>query len=139
MTTVGSATNYLETLILGWSLAQNPTPLPVSTTLGLFTAIPSDLGTDGTEVTGGAYARQTVIWGAPVTDSRGNTYISNNNTIDFPQATANWGVIVAGAVFAIDSNSVSRMIYWGDMYPVETVNTGQVFQVLPGDLVIGVD
>lgn len=133
-------TNYLEVVTLGLTLGQNPTiAAPVTTTLGLYTVTPTDLGSDGTEVVGGSYGRQTVYWSAPITDSSGNTTISNSNLLNFPMATANWGIIVAGAIFGIDSIGVSRMLYYGPIYPVQTINTSDVFQVLQGDLTISID
>ena len=65
------------------------TPLTTTAYVSLHTADPLDAG--GSEVTGGAYARQ-----GPITFANaGNnpTVSSNSSIITFPAATANWGTV----------------------------------------------
>lgn len=60
--------------------------------LALYTVAPTAT-TEGTEVTGGSYARQVITFDAAV-DGIGE----QNADCDFPAATADWGTIVAWAV-----------------------------------------
>ena len=59
--------------------------------LALFTNNPTGAGT-GTEVSGGAYARQQITFSVPA-DEAGIQTIKNTTEIQFPVATANWGTI----------------------------------------------
>lgn len=79
---------------------------------GLFTTSPTaDAGTGGTEVSGGAYARQQITratgsWGAA---SAGTT--QNTNAITFPVATANWGrVLTLGLWTAVSAGTLLRVV-----------------------------
>jgi hypothetical protein len=90
----------------------------------------------GTEVSGGAYARQTVVsalanWsgtqGAGTTAASSNSSgssgtTSNNNAITFPSPTANWGSIVGFCVF--DASSGGNLLYYAPLTTPKTVNNG---------------
>lgn len=105
---------------------------PANVYVALFTAAPNDAG-GGTEVSGGAYARQQVAcnttnWagtqgpGTTVASSGTNGTTSNNIQITFPVATANWGTITHAQLFdaATGGNPLSRMTVTS---PV-TINSG---------------
>jgi hypothetical protein len=53
-------TDYLEDKILQHVFMNVPYTPPTTVYVGLYTVAPTDIGTDGTEVTGGSYARQPV-------------------------------------------------------------------------------
>jgi hypothetical protein len=59
--------------------------------IALFLTAPTD-STLGAEVSGGAYARQAI------TLTRTAQTLSNTNTITFPEATVDWGTVVAFAI-----------------------------------------
>ena len=125
----GSMTTSLKNSLIDLIFRNGSWARPANWDVALFTVAPSDAG-GGTEVSGGAYARQSVAtgasaaWGAP-TD--GDT--DNDNTITFPTATANWGLVVAVALF----NSTT-MEWWGWLsnihWPVNGADTGDVFTAI---------
>jgi hypothetical protein len=90
--------------------------------VALYTAALSDAG-GGTEVTGGAYARQRVFenasastpkWALAVTQGAGSHLgylVDNIQDIAFPVATANWGLIVAWAIW--DAVTAGNLLFWG--------------------------
>ena len=90
-----SKTNYLETQLLNHVLRNTPYSGPTTVYVGLFTSAPGEAA-GGTEVSGGSYARQAVTFSAPAPDS-----CSNTADVLFPLATADWGTIVAFAIFLL--------------------------------------
>lgn len=123
--------DYFENWVIDHMLrAQAFTP-PATIYVGLFTVAPTDAG-GGTEVSGGGYARQAVTLSAA---SGGAT--SNSATITFPQATANWGTVVAAGLF--DAVTAGNLLAWNNLTQSKPVNTGDTFQFFAGDLDITVD
>ena len=78
-----SFTNFLETEILDHVFAGAAYSAPSTHYLGLFTSAPGETG-GGTELSGSAYARQSVAF----TTSGSTT--SNNAAVEFPTATGSW-------------------------------------------------
>jgi len=125
-----SFSNYLETEVLDWAFSTGTATRPTSWYLALYTAAPSDTG-GGTEVSGGGYARQSVVF--TVT---GNT-ASNNAAIEFPTATANYGTVTHIGVF--DASSAGNLLAYAALTTSKTIETGDVFRVPSGDLDITLD
>ncbi|MBY0430287.1 MAG: hypothetical protein K2Q10_03745 [Rhodospirillales bacterium] len=100
--------------------------LPSAGWVGLFTSAPGPSG-GGTEVSGGAYARQALTLGAASGGQRVST-----STIEFPQATADWGLITHFAVF--DAASGGAVILYGALAAQKPVSTGDVFRINAGNL-----
>jgi hypothetical protein len=97
--------DYLENKILDHTLRNTAYTSPTTVYVGLFTVAPTDAG-GGTEVSGGAYARQSVAFDAA---SGGAT--ANSALITFPTATAAWGTVVAFGIF--DQLTGGNLLYWG--------------------------
>lgn len=115
---MSSKTDFLETQILNHILRNTPYSAPSVIYVGLFTAPPSDAG-GGTEVTGGSYARQPVTFAAPVSGT-----VSNTADVTFPIASADWGNVVAFALF--DQSSAGNMMYHAALTaPREVLNLDQ--------------
>ncbi|HWO72743.1 MAG TPA: hypothetical protein VNN21_04225, partial [Dehalococcoidia bacterium] len=57
---------------------------------------------------------------------------SNGAAITFPQATANWGTVVAFGIF--DASTGGNLIAWADLMSSVAVNSGQTAQFAVGDL-----
>ena len=93
--------------------------------LALFTGAPGETG-GGTEVTGGAYARQTVAF-----TTSGNT-TSNNAAVEFPTATANYETVTHVGVY--DASSSGNLMAYAALSSNKTIETGDVFRVPSGDL-----
>ena len=94
--------------------------------VALYTVTPTDAG-GGTEVTGGSYARQ--LAGLSVASGGAS---SNAADITFPTATADWGTVVACALF--DAVTVGNMYMWSLLDVNKTVNNGDTFKINAGDL-----
>ena len=128
---MGSFSDYYENKIIDHMLRNQAFTPPSTLYVALYTVSPSDSG-GGTEMSGGSYARQAVTFTAA---SGGAT--SNSADITFPQATADWGTIVAVGIF--DSSSGGNLLAWGTLTASKTVNNGDQFKILAGDLDITVD
>ena len=126
----GSASNYLEDALLNATLRNSAYSSPATVYVGLFTTNPTDTG-PGTEVSGGAYARQSVTFGAPSGGA-----CSNSSAVTFAVATANWGTIEGFGVF--DASTGGNMLYWCDS-PSVAVNSGQQASFAIGSLTVSAD
>lgn len=99
--------------------------------LALFTVAPGETG-GGTEVSGGAYARQQVTFG---TASKGS--ISNSAPIEFPTATGSWGTAVAWGLF--DAASSGNMIWYGNITTPKELLAGDIYRVNAKNLTLTMD
>ena len=131
--------DYLEQNLLNHILNEVSFSVPTSTHVALFTVTPSDSG-GGTEVTGGAYARKyvapnasaaTTKWNSAASDPPGFV-VDNAAEIAFPQATANWGNVVAFGIFT--HPTTGNLLYWGPLAATKTVNANDTFKFAAGDL-----
>jgi hypothetical protein len=119
---------YYDNVTLNAGLRNTPYTSPVSVYIALFTIAPG-VGGGGTEVTGGSYARQLVTWTAPSSGS-----VSNVADVVFPVASADWGVVVA---FAIFDNAVSgNMLYFNNLGAARTVLTNDQVKFPAGQLIV---
>ncbi len=99
--------------------------------LALFTAAPGE--TDGgTEVTGGAYARQQVTFGTP-TDGT----MKNSAAIEFPTATAAWGTAVSWGLF--DAATAGNMVWYGNITTPKELLAGDIYRVNANNLTLTMD
>jgi hypothetical protein len=116
-------TNAEENRLLDLSL-----PTGGTIYLALYTAAPSDAG-GGTEVAGGGYARQALS-----VPAASNGQKSNSLEVLFPEATADWGTIVALGVVDASTNGTLRWYRALDASEQRTVRTGDQYRVAPGAL-----
>jgi len=93
---------------------------PATLYVGLYTTAPTD-SSEGTEVSGGAYARQTITFNAPTGGAP--SQIVNSAQVLFPEATANWGTIVAVALHSA-STGTGNQILWANVTTSKAINTG---------------
>lgn len=125
-------TDYLENRILDHFFNAIASTAPATTYLALFTAAPTDAG-GGTEVTGNAYARQAISFGA----ASGGA-LANDAAVNFPAATpAGWGTIVATAIF--DALTGGNMLYWGLLTPNQTIGINGVLSFPIGQITVSED
>ncbi|MHC4276952.1 MAG: phage tail fiber protein [Planctomycetota bacterium] len=118
--------NFLENELFDHVLRNLAYTGPVTVYVALFTSDPGEAG-GGTEVSGGAYARQAVTFTAP-TDGAGD----NNADITFPEATASWGTITHAAIF--DALTVGNMLLYSPLAASKIIDTGDTFKFKTGDL-----
>jgi hypothetical protein len=121
--------DYLENKVVGHVFGGSAYTAPATLYVALYTSAPSDTG-GGTEVSGGAYARQTAAF--TVT----NDTASNTSAIEYPTATANYGTVVAVGVF--DASSSGNLLAYGNLTTSKTVSTGDVFRFNAGAIDITV-
>ena len=100
--------------------------------LGLYTVVPSDDGTGGTEVSGGGYARQAVTFGTPSSGS-----MSNSAAIEFPTATADWGTANGWGLF--DAVSGGNLVWYGNITTPRQLLTGDIYRVQIGNFTLSID
>lgn len=99
--------------------------------IGLFTVAPSETG-GGTEVSGGAYARQAVTFGAA---SDGT--MKNSAAIEFPVATANWGTAKAWGIF--DAATAGNLVWYGDITVPKELLAGDIYRFNASSIVLNMD
>ena len=121
--------NYLENKVVGHVFGGSAYTAPATLYVALDTSAPSDTG-GGTEVSGGAYARQTAAFTISADTA------SNTSAIEYPTATANYGTVVAVGVF--DASSSGNLLAYGNLTTSKTVSTGDVFRFNAGAIDITV-
>jgi len=110
-------TDYLEDALLNHVLRNTTYTSPTTIYVGLFTTMPSDDGTGGVEVSGGSYARQSVVFAAP-----SSGVVANNALVSFPTATGAWGTVLGMGLF--DALSGGNLLYFGTLTASKTVGIG---------------
>ena len=140
-------TNYLEDKIInhlfgddtGTSGADHYTA-PTTWYVGLQTAAPSDSAA-GTEVSGGAYASQSVAW---TLATGGTAQASNTAALTFPAATTDWGTVTHAGVY--DALTSGNLVAFETLTKTDfttanpkVVNTGDIFKIDAGNLKIQLD
>ena len=125
-----SFSNYLETNVLGHVFGGSAYTAPTTLYLALFTSNPDEDGS-GTEVTGGAYARQTVAFTVS-----GNT-ASNTAAVEYATATASFGTVSHVGVY--DALTSGNLMAYAALTSSKAIDIGDVFRVPTGDLDITLD
>ena len=133
-------TNYLEDKVIAHLFGGTAYSAPSTWYVGLLTAVPSDSAA-GTEVSGGAYARQSVAW---TIQTGGTAQASNTAALTFPAATTDLGTVQwAGIYDALTSgNLVAFEVLTKTDFTTanpKVVNTGDIFKIDAGNLKIQLD
>lgn len=96
--------------------------------IGLHSGVPSG----GNEIATGAYARQAY---APYTitgSGEGPSIAGNDNVIQFPTATADWGSITHVGFWTASSGGT--LVAWQPLVAAKTINIDDVFRFLANKL-----
>ena len=120
--------DYLEDKVLDHVFGGNAFTAPTTLYVALYTVAPSDTG-GGTEVSGGAYARQT---GTFTVSGTNPTTASNTAAIEYPTATANYGTVVAVGI--LDASSSGNLLAYSTLDSSKVVSSGDGFRFNAGDL-----
>ena len=96
--------------------------------VALYTVAPTDTG-GGTEVTGGAYARQTSTFTVSGTNP---TTATSAAAVEYPTATAEYGTVVAVGI--LDASSGGNLLAYANLTASKVVSTGDVFRFDAGDI-----
>lgn len=132
---MAQASNYLEEAVLNYFFRNQAIAQPTTLYLALYINDPTDADT-GTEVSGGAYARKQITFGAPA-QTGGKGVISNNAKIEFDIATTDWGSV---SHFGIRSASTGgNLLSHGSLSRVENVQTGNRLTVEIGNMQVSVE
>ncbi len=123
----GSFSDYLEDKVLDHVLKNTAFTEPTNVYCALFTVAPTDAG-GGTEVTGGSYVRRI----AEDWDVSSGGVTANSAKIIFVQSTADWGTIVAFALF--DASTGGDMLMWGDLAADKPMTAGDTVEFIIGAL-----
>ena len=132
---MAAASNYLENALLNLVLRGVAYTSPTDLYVALYTTDPTDADS-GTEVSGGSYARVKVLFNAPV-DIGGEAVCANTATIEFPEATNSWGTVTHIGIR--DSLTVGNLLYHGVLQTPKSIDAGDVFRFLAGDIKIGMN
>ena len=116
--------NYMENKIIEVMRATNF--VAAAAYVALYTTDPTDADT-GTEVSGGAYARQLAGLSVP-----SDGISSNGADITFPTATADWGTITH--VGLRDAATAGNLYMHSPLDASKTIANGDTFKINAGDL-----
>lgn len=125
---MAAMSDYLENAIINATLRGSAYTTPMTVFLALYTSNPTDAKT-GTEVSGGAYARQVITFNAP---SNG-TAVSSADVL-FPTATAAWGT--ATHIGIMDAGTGGNLLYHGQLTTSKTIATDDQLKIAAGDVSI---
>lgn len=118
--------NYLENALINATLRNTSYTSPTTVYLALYTSDPTDADT-GTEVSGNAYDRQAITFGAP-----SNGVSTNSAAIEFPQATGSWGTVAYVGIR--DASTAGNLLFHTALDASKTISTGDVFRIAIGSL-----
>jgi len=120
--------NYLENALLNGTLNGTTYTAPTTVYVSLWTSNPNDDGS-GTEVSGGSYARTAVSF---ATASGTSGQVLNDAVVEFPTATASWGVV--GWIGINDTASGGNLLYHTALDTAKTIDSGDIFKIATGNL-----
>lgn len=120
-------TYYLDNVLINAALRNTPFVPPPLVFVSLYTVAPTASG-GGTEVSGGGYGRQPVVFTAP-----SNGVVSNVSDVNFPIAGTDWGTIVAFGI--CDASSGGNIMYYGNLSAPRSVLTNDQVRFPAGQLV----
>lgn len=123
---MAAMSDYLENALINAVLRGTTYTSPTTVYIGLFTSDPTDAKT-GTEVTGGAYARQEITFGAP---TNGVSYSSAD--VLFPVATASWGTVTHIGIF--DAATSGNLLFHGTLTNTKTIAADDQLKIAAGNV-----
>lgn len=121
---------YVENMFVDALLRNQTFTNPTSWYLALYLTNPT-AADSGTEISGGAYVRQPIIFGPPSGGA-----LANSAQVDFPMASANWGNVAYAAIR--DASTAGNLLVYGSMVTPRYVTAGDVLKFLIGSVVITV-
>ena len=125
---MSAMSNYLELEILDHVLGTGAYTHPSTVYLGLSVASMAE-DASGTELSGSAYARQSMAFAAASSGSA-----ATNATITFPTATGSWGTVAYWSIW--DAVSSGNMLIHGAFTASKAIGTGDILRVNSGDLTV---
>lgn len=126
-------TDFLEDRTLDRVLKNNAQfsyTFPATTYAALFTADPTDAGTQTSEVSGNAYTRQAITWGTIASAA-----VSNSVAVTYTTATGSWGTVTHVGI--MDASTAGNMLYKGALATPTAVGSGDQVVFPIGTLSVG--
>ena len=123
---MAAMSDYLENALINAVLRNTAYTSPSAVYIGLFTTDPTDAKT-GTEVSGGAYARQAITFGAPT-----NGVAYNSADVTFPVATASWGTVTHIGIF--DAATSGNLLFHGTLTNSKTISADDQLKIVAGNV-----
>lgn len=128
MSTVNAMSDYLEEKIAKHVLRGVSYPSPATLYLALFkapaTAASLEAGDITSEISGGGYARQVVVFNNPTNPGGIST---NNGVVTFPTATASWGTVTHFAL--MDAATGGNVLIYGELDLAKAIEIDDVLQL----------
>jgi len=118
--------NYLENAMINAVLRNTTYTSPATVYVALFTTDPTDANT-GTEVSGNAYQRTAVTFGAP-----SNGVSTNSGAVTFPTATGSWGTVTHIGI--MDASTSGNLLFHTPLDTSKTITSGDIFTISTGNL-----
>ena len=107
----------------------------LATGLGTGTEYVALIRSDGNEVSGGGYSRQTVQM--VQSTEQGNTDRAVNQAeVDFGTASANWGTINQIRLYTSSTSTAASALIFSDTIPSITINAQDTVSIAAGNLSI---
>lgn len=122
--------NYLAVALLNGVFRGQPYTFPTTVYVALYTSDPTKNDT-GQEVTGGGYARTSVVFGEPVLEN-GKQVIRNSADVVFPVAEADWGTVTHVGIR--DAVTGGNLLYFGPLNVPRTILSGDRMRFLAGSI-----
>lgn len=117
---MNNLSTYLRNALANVALRNQPYTAPTNVYLALYTADPTPDDT-ATEVSGNAYARQQITFGAPTAG-----VCTSTADVTFPQATGSWGTVAYGGIR--DALTGGNLLWSGALGSSQAIATGGVLQ-----------
>lgn len=133
-TVSGTATDYLEQKVADHIFSEGLRTYTPATNIyiAMFSALPTDAGVYSELASTGSYARANAT--GDFANASGGT-CTNDISIDFPTATANWSA-TATHYGIFDASSAGNMIFWDALDENKTVTNGDTLKFPIGDISI---
>ena len=128
---MSAMSDYLENAVLDHVLRNTAYTAPTTVYVALFTTSPGESGS-GTEVSGGAYVRKAVTFGAAASGQ-----ISNSLDLEFDQATASWGTV--SHIGIMDASTAGNLLFHGALAVSKAIDSGDIFRIVTGELTVSLD
>ena len=126
-------TNFGEDLVLDFLFTTGTATRPTAWYVSLYTVAPTE-SAGGTEVSGGSYARVSTSF---TVSGTAPTEASNTAAVEFAEASASWGTIVAAGI--MDASTSGNLIAFASLTTSKAIDTGDVLRFNAGALDITLD
>ena len=117
---------YAQNALINATLRNTAYSTPATVYVGLFTTTLTAGGV-GTEVSGGAYARQASTFAAP-----SSGVALSNADVTFPQATLAWGIVTYMGIY--DASTGGNLLYFTPLDISKDIQVGDVFKIASGNI-----